>query len=65
MFRKRKITKIQILILYLFENIFDDSLFSLTIFGFLATAWSKILFYCFDLCQGQFKTSETKRSMFS
>ena len=34
--------------LYLFQNIFNDSSFSLTLLAFLATAWSNILFYCFD-----------------
>ena len=65
MFRKRRITKIKTPLLYLFQNIFNDSTFSLTLSVFLAIAWTNTLFYYFDLCQAQFKTSETKRSMFS
>ena len=40
-------------ITYLFQNIFSDSPFPLTVFFFLATALTNILFYCFDIYQVQ------------
>ena len=64
MLRKRKVT-IKTLIVYLSQNVFNDSPFSSTFFLFLASAWTSILFYCFDLYQVQFQTSEINSSMFS
>ena len=51
MLRKRKITIIKILIAYLFRNIFNDFQFFSAFFLFLATAWTNIPFYCFDIYQ--------------
>ena len=60
--RKRNIT--MKIIINLFQNIFNDSPFSLTFFFFLATAWTNILFYCFDLDQVQFQISKGNSSIF-
>ena len=62
MLRKRNIT--MKIIINLFQNIFNDSPFSLTFFFFLATAWTNILFYCFDLYQVQFQISKANSSIF-
>ena len=61
MLRKRKITLIKILIVYLFQHIFNDSSFSSTLFLFLATVWANILFYFFYFYQVQFQTSKNKQ----
>ena len=62
MLRKRNIT--MKIIINLFQNMFNDSPFSLTFFFFLATAWTNILFYCFDLYQVQFQISKANSSIF-
>ena len=63
MLRKIKII-IKILIVHLFQSIFNDSPFSLRFLVFLATAWTNIPFYHFDLYQVQFETSKTNSFMF-
>ena len=65
MLRKRKITKIEILLVSLFQNIFSNSPFSSTFFLRLAIVWTNILVYCLDLYQVQFQTIKTNSSMFS
>ena len=46
---------IKILILYLFQNIFNDFPFFSTFFLFLDTPWNNILFYCCDVIKYNFK----------
>ena len=64
MCRKRKLKIMKILIVYLFQNVFNDSPFPSIFFLFLDTAWTNILFYCFDFNQVQFQTSKINSSMF-
>ena len=42
--RKRKIAIMKILIIYLFQNIFEDAPFSSNFFLFLATSWTNTFF---------------------
>ena len=65
MLRKIKIAIIKIVVVYLSQNIFNESPFSSTFFLFMVTAGTNIMFYCFDFCQVQSQTSKTNSSMFS
>ena len=65
--RKRKIAIMKILIIYLFQNIFE-ALHFLRIFFFSWLLHGLIPFFfdlCFDLYQLQFQTSKINSSMFS
>ena len=62
MFRKRKSDNNKNST-YIFISEYFPS--SSAFFLFLATAWTNIMFYCFDLYETQFQASKTNSSMFS